>query len=108
MSLFHARAEASARLGRFPRATRTREPEEAAGATVMLMRWEGVTEDQYEQAASESAGTARSPTVRSLMSRGFSDGGLNVTDRWESAEAFWGFNDQRLAPAVQRDWDVAL
>jgi len=79
----------------------SRPTEEAAVATVMLMRWEGVTDDQYEQARERVGWDRDVPDGAKLHLAGFSDGGLNVTDVWESAEAFGAFNDQRLAPAVQ-------
>jgi len=70
-------------------------------ATVMRMRWEGVTEDQYEQAREKVGWDREVPVGAKLHVAGFSDGGLNVLDVWESAEAFQAFSDQRLAPAVQ-------
>jgi hypothetical protein len=70
-------------------------------ATVMLMRWEGVTEDEYEQAR-ETVGWDRDvPDGARLHVAGFSDGVINVLDVWESAEAFGRFSEQRLMPAVQ-------
>jgi hypothetical protein len=70
-------------------------------ATVMMMRWEGVTEDQYEQARERVGWDRDVPNGAKLHVAGFSDGGLNVTDVWESAEAFGAFSEQRLGPAVQ-------
>jgi hypothetical protein len=70
-------------------------------ATVMLMRWEGVTEDEYEQAREKVGWDRDVPDGAKLHVAGFSDGGLNVIDVWASAEAFQAFSEQRLGPAVQ-------
>ena len=70
-------------------------------ATVMQMRWEGVTEEQYEQAREKVGWDRDVPDGARLHVAGFADGGLNVLDVWESPEAFGTFSEQRLAPAVQ-------
>jgi hypothetical protein len=70
-------------------------------ATVMLMRWEGVTDDQYEQAREKVGWDRDVPDGAKFHLAGFADGGLNVLDVWESAEAFGRFSEQRLMPAVQ-------
>jgi hypothetical protein len=67
----------------------------------MLMRWEGVTEDQYEQAREKVGWDRDVPDGARLHVAGFSDGGVNVLDVWESAEAFGRFSEGRLMPAVQ-------
>jgi hypothetical protein len=71
-------------------------------ATVMRVRWEGVTEDQYEQTRKQVGWDRDIPDGAKLHVAGFSDGGLKVLDVWESAEAFQAFRDQRLGPAVQQ------
>jgi hypothetical protein len=70
-------------------------------ATAMIMRWDGLTVDQYEQALEKVGWDRDVPAGAKLHVAGFSDGGLNVLDVWESAEAFQAFLDQRLGPAVQ-------
>jgi hypothetical protein len=80
-----------------PGASLRREPV----ATVMRMRWDGVTEDQYEQAREKVGWDRDVPAGAKLHVAGFSDGGLNVLDVRESPEAFQAFSEQRLGPAVQ-------
>ena len=70
-------------------------------ATAMIMRWDGLTVDQYEQALEKVGWDHDVPDGAKLHVAGFSDGGLNVLDVWESAEAFQAFLDKRLGPAVQ-------
>jgi len=70
-------------------------------AVVMLMRWEGVTEDQYEQAREKVGWDRDVPDGARLHVAGFAEGALNVTDVWSSPEAFQSFSEQRLAPATQ-------
>jgi hypothetical protein len=62
-------------------------------ATVMRVRWEGVTEDQYEQTRKQVGWDRDIPDGAKLHVAGFSDGGLNVLQ---------AFRDQRLGPAVQQ------
>jgi hypothetical protein len=52
----------------------------------MQMRWEGVTEDEYEQAREKVGWDRDVPEGAKLHVAGFSDDGLNVLDVWESAE----------------------
>jgi hypothetical protein len=67
----------------------------------MLMRWDGVTEEQYEQARDKVGWDREVPDGAKLHVAGFSNDGLNVLDVWDSAESFQAFSDQRLGPAVQ-------
>ncbi len=70
-------------------------------ATVMLMRWDGVTEEQYEAARNQVGWDRDVADGAKLHVAGFSDGGLNVLDVWESPEKFGAFQEGRLGPAVQ-------
>jgi hypothetical protein len=72
-------------------------------ATAMMMRWDGLTVDQYEQALEKVGWDRNVPDGAKLHVSGFSDGGLNVLDVWESPEAFQAFLDHRLGPAVPGD-----
>jgi hypothetical protein len=69
--------------------------------TVMLMRWAGVTPEQYEEARSRVAWETEVPDGAVLHIAGFDGDDLRVTDVWESPEEFQAFVDGRLMPAVQ-------
>jgi hypothetical protein len=69
--------------------------------TVMLMRWAGVTPEQYEEARSRVAWETDVPDGAVLHIAGFDGDDLRVTDVWESPEQFQSFVDGRLMPAVQ-------
>jgi heme-degrading monooxygenase HmoA len=69
--------------------------------SLMQMRWEGVTPEQYEaiRAASEfESDPADGGLVHSVW---FDDGAMRVIDVWESPEQFQAFFESRVAPAVQ-------
>jgi len=69
--------------------------------TVMLMRWKGVTEDQYEEAREKVDWEGNVPDGAMLHVACFDDDGLRVTDVWDSADDFNRFVEERLMPAVQ-------
>jgi hypothetical protein len=69
--------------------------------TVMLMRWAGVTAEQYEEARSRVDWEGNVPDGAVLHVAGVDGDDLRVTDVWESAEQFQRFVDERLMPAVQ-------
>jgi hypothetical protein len=69
--------------------------------TVMLMRWAGVTPEQYEEARSRVAWETDVPDGAVFHVAGFDGDDLRVTDVWESPEQFQAFADERLMPAVQ-------
>jgi hypothetical protein len=69
-------------------------------ATVVRMRWDGVTADQYEQAREKVGWDRDVPDGARFHVVWFSDGGANVLDVWECAETFQAFSEQRLGPAV--------
>jgi hypothetical protein len=70
-------------------------------AVVMFMEWDGVTPEQYDEARSKVAWETDVPAGADLHVPWFVDGGLRVTDVWESAGDFQRFVDERLMPAVQ-------
>jgi hypothetical protein len=70
-------------------------------ATVMLLRWDGVSEDQYEQAREKVGWDREVPDGAKLHVAGFSNDGMNVLDVWDSEESFRAFMDERLGPAVE-------
>jgi hypothetical protein len=69
--------------------------------TVMHMRWAGVTPEQYEEARAKVGWETDVADGAVLHVAGFDDGGLRVTDVWESPEQFQRFVEERLTPAVQ-------
>jgi hypothetical protein len=69
--------------------------------TVMLMRWAGVTAEQYEEARSRVGWETDVPDGSVLHVAGVDGDDLRVTDVWESPEHFQRFVDERLMPAVK-------
>ena len=70
-------------------------------AVMMLMRWAGVTPEQYDEAR-ERVGWERNPAPGGIFHvAAFADDGMHVTDVWESAEDFQRFVDDHLMPVVQ-------
>ena len=69
--------------------------------TVMLMRWAGVTVEQYEEARSRVDWEGDPADGGLFHVAGFEGDGLRVTDVWESPEHFQRFAEERLMPAVK-------
>lgn len=68
-------------------------------AVMMVMRWPGVTSDQYDQAR-EMVGWERDPARGGMFHvAAFDPDGLHVTDIWESP-VFQRFAEERLMPVV--------
>ena len=71
-------------------------------AVVMIMEWEGVTLDQYDQARKVVNWEGDAP-FGGMYHVAASDGSkLRVTDVWDSAEQFQQFVEQRLMPGVKQ------
>lgn len=71
-------------------------------AIVIIMRWEGVTLDQYEDVR-KLVDWEGDPPPGGLLHVSAHDGGaLRVVDIWESAEQFQQFVDQRLTPGTKQ------
>jgi hypothetical protein len=70
-------------------------------ATIMLMRWDGVTPEQYDQLRENVRWDTERPDGAKLHVSGFRDGGIHVLDVWDSEQAFNNFMEQRLGPGVQ-------
>ena len=68
---------------------------------VMSMRWEGVTPEQYDAARDTVHWEGDVPDGAIYHVASFDDGGIWVTDIWESAEQFQRFVESRLMPGVQ-------
>jgi heme-degrading monooxygenase HmoA len=69
-------------------------------AISMRMRWDGVTEEQYDQVRDQVGWERDRPTGGILHEAWFVGEQLNVCDVWESAEAFGAFVEERLMPGV--------
>lgn len=68
---------------------------------VMNMRWDSVTPEQYEQAREQVGWALRPPDGGIIHIASFTEGGLRVTDVWETADDFNRFVESRLMPVVQ-------
>jgi hypothetical protein len=69
-------------------------------ATVMKLRWEGLTPDQYE-ASWEILDLDNNPADGGGHHISwFDDAGLNAVDVWESQGHFERFMNERIMPAV--------
>jgi hypothetical protein len=71
-------------------------------AVMMIMKWDGVSPDQYEQARKVVNWEGDWPKGAKFHVASFGEGALHVTDVWESAEDFQRFVDERLTPGVQQ------
>lgn len=70
-------------------------------ATAMLMRWPGVTIEQYEQAREKVGWEDDTPDGAVLHVAGADGDDFRVFDIWDSPEQFQRFVEQRLMPAVR-------
>ena len=68
---------------------------------VMNMRWAGVTPQQYDAARQTVHWEGDVPDGAMYHVAAFDEGGILVTDVWESAEHFQRFVESRLMPGVQ-------
>src|SRR2546430_784031 len=71
-------------------------------ATVMLMEWSGVTQEQYNRIMGVLGLDTNPPAGGMFHVAGFTGGSLRVLDIWESQQAFERFQRDRLANAVQK------
>lgn len=69
---------------------------------VMIMKWEGVTADQYEKIRKTVNWEGEQPPGSMFHVAAFGNNALHVTDIWESAEQFGSFVQSRLMPGVQQ------
>ena len=69
-------------------------------STMMIMRWDGVTPDQYEQVRKLANWEGDHPKGGLFHVASFGNNALRVTDIWESEEEFNSFVQSRLMPAV--------
>jgi len=71
-------------------------------AVVMIMKWQGVTPDQYDRVRELVNWEGDVPSGAQFHVVSFDGEGARVTDIWESAEQFQQFVDQRLMPGVKQ------
>lgn len=69
-------------------------------AVMMVMRWSGVTVEQYEEARKVVNWEGDVPPGLRYQVSAFSPEGLRVVDVWDSAEQFQQFVGSRLAPGT--------
>jgi hypothetical protein len=70
-------------------------------AELMLMRWDGVTEEQYDAVMERLRLDEDPPDGGMFHLAGPADGGIRVVDVWESQEKFGRFMNDRLAAVTQ-------
>jgi hypothetical protein len=70
-------------------------------ATVMLMHWPGITEEQYETVRAKANWEGDEPDGGKLHVVGFDDDGVRILDVWESAEKFQAFLEARVMPVIE-------
>lgn len=69
-------------------------------STMMIMKWDGVTPDQYEKVRKSVNWEGDKPKGAIFHVASFGNNALHVTDIWESAEDFNSFAQSRLMPGV--------
>jgi hypothetical protein len=70
-------------------------------ATVMAMRWDGVTQEQYDAVMERLRLDEDPPDGGMFHLAGPGEGGWRVVDVWESQEHFERFMNERLAATTQ-------
>ena len=71
-------------------------------ATIMLMHWPEVSEEQYQEARRLVNWEGDQPKGAKFHVSWFAGDGFHVLDLWESPEDFEAFVGARLMPAVQQ------
>ncbi len=67
---------------------------------VMVMKWDGITPDQYEKLRTNVNWEGNKPHGAIFHVAGFHDNAIRVTDIWKSAEDFNNFVEIRLMPGT--------
>jgi hypothetical protein len=70
-------------------------------AVACFVSWPGMTSDQYDSVMSELDLDAKPAAGAILHVAAVTDEGLEVCDVWQTEQAFRGFFERRLLPAVQ-------
>lgn len=69
-------------------------------AVAMYMHWPGLTSDQYDAVMAKLGLDANLPAGAVLHMATVTDAGVEVSDIWQTEQAFNGFLEQRLLPVV--------
>jgi hypothetical protein len=69
-------------------------------AVAMFMRWPGITGDQYDALIARLDLDANPAAGHVLHLAAVTDEGLEVCDVWQTEQAFHGFLEHRVMPAV--------
>src|SRR5689334_18769538 len=77
-------------------------PMEADMPVMMIMEWDGVTPQSYDEVRRIVDFEGKVPKGGLFHVAAFSEGKLHVTDVWERAEDFQAFVEQRLMPGVKK------
>jgi hypothetical protein len=67
----------------------------------MIMKWPGVTTEQYEKVRKSVNWEGNKPDGAVFHVCAFGNHYMHVTDIWESADEFTSFAQNRLMPAVE-------
>jgi hypothetical protein len=71
-------------------------------ATVMSMRWAGISKQDYEAIRRETDFEGQKPTGGKYHIAWFEGDGIRVVDVWDSVKDFEQFAQSRLMPAAQK------
>ena len=71
-------------------------------AFAMFMHWDGVTADECDQVRTIVNWEGDPPAGGQMHIAAVDEGGLHITDRWDSAEEFQAFVANRLMPGVMQ------
>ena len=70
-------------------------------ATVMSMRWQGVTQEQYDAVMDRLGLDDDPPSGGRIHIAGFDGSAMRVVDVWDSQDAFESFMGSRLQGVIQ-------
>ncbi len=70
--------------------------------TMMIMKWDGATPDQYEQVRKHVNWEGDKPKGAVFHVASFGNNALHVMDIWESPDDFNSFVQNRLMPGVMK------
>ena len=71
-------------------------------ASVMQMRWDGITQEQYDELRPVVHWESDFPDGAIFHVAYFTNGGINVIDVWDSPQQFDRFFETRLGPGIQQ------
>ena len=71
-------------------------------ATVIMQKWAGITPDQYDALREIVRWDRDLPAGMRPHVASFGEGGLSMTDVWDSEELFGAFVQTRILPGLQQ------